>query len=436
MFWFHPAFWWVLGQARLSREQLVDAEVVRMVSDREPYIDALLTMAGAQRALDLVPAPLFLRRRHLLQRMHSLVSEVSMSRFRLVSSYSSIAAILTTAAWLGFGSFPLIGKAEIREAPASPPRVLAEPQQNAPGYVVNIQPLRYPAEAVQKKIEGTVAVELTFNASGNIVDSRVLSGPEELRAAALESALKGNYAINVARTLQVLVDFKLGPGTLARVPPPPPPPPGANSTSIVDRVDIHGLSEPQLSDLRQRTNALVGKPFDFSQFLQAIRGAAAGVPYLIRTNQLSGDKVSVDLALGADAKFEPEFVKTPTGQRGAVGGVIQTPFGPVANPRASSAGTDSNGAPSPDDSLPLVPNLQPVSGVDPVYPPLARQARIQGVVVMRVVINTDGTIANIRVVTGHPLLIQAAIEAVKKWVYPAQSGQVATNVTLNFALAQ
>src|SRR5262249_8287083 len=68
LFWFHPAFWWVLGQARLSREQLVDAEVVRMVSDREPYIDALLAIAGARRALDLVPAPLFLRRRHLLQR--------------------------------------------------------------------------------------------------------------------------------------------------------------------------------------------------------------------------------------------------------------------------------------------------------------------------------------------------------------------------------
>jgi TonB family protein len=211
LFWFHPGFWWLLGQARLSREQLVDAEVVRVVSDREPYIDALLAMAGAHRGLDLVPAPLFLRRRHLLQRMHSLVSEVSMSRVRLVSSYGSIAAILTAAAWLGFVSFPLIGRAEIREAPAVPAGV-AQPAQNSPGYVVNIQPLRYPLEAMQKKIEGTVAVELTFNASGNIVDSRVLSGPEELRAAALESALKGNYAINVARSLQVLVDFKLGAG--------------------------------------------------------------------------------------------------------------------------------------------------------------------------------------------------------------------------------
>src|SRR5262249_55290008 len=37
LFWFHPGFWWVLAQARLAREQLVDAEVVRLTSARHPY---------------------------------------------------------------------------------------------------------------------------------------------------------------------------------------------------------------------------------------------------------------------------------------------------------------------------------------------------------------------------------------------------------------
>jgi beta-lactamase regulating signal transducer with metallopeptidase domain len=192
VFWFHPAVWWLLGQARLSREQLVDAEVVRAISDREPYIDALLTMSGVQRGLDLVPAPLFLRRRHLLQRMHLLVSEISMSKARLLSSYTLIAGILSTAAWLAFVSFPLIGHAEVRET------ARAEAQsQNPPGYVVNIQPLSYPQEAIDKKIEGAVVVELSFNAAGDIIDSHVISGPEELRKTALESALKGTYSINV-----------------------------------------------------------------------------------------------------------------------------------------------------------------------------------------------------------------------------------------------
>ena len=45
-----------------------------------------------------------------------------------------------------------------------------------------------------------MAVELTFNAAGSIVDAQVLSGPEELRKVALESALRESYSINVART--------------------------------------------------------------------------------------------------------------------------------------------------------------------------------------------------------------------------------------------
>src|SRR5207247_128383 len=169
--WFHPAFWWLLAQARLAREQIVDAEVVRITSAREPYINALLAMAGAKPALDLAPAPLFLRKHHLLQRMHLLVTEVSMSRFRLFASYVGMAAILALAGWLGFVSFPMTGRAEIKEVvqPAQP--------QTPPGYVVTLQAMA--------ATEGTVVVELTFNVAGNIVDSRVLSGPEELRKAAL-----------------------------------------------------------------------------------------------------------------------------------------------------------------------------------------------------------------------------------------------------------
>ena len=127
-----------------------------------------------------------------------------MSKFRLVSSYLLIAALLVAVAWVGAFAFPLTGSAAIREVAAP-----LEPQQTSPGYVVNLQPMRYPAEAIQKKIEGTVVIELTFNAAGNIVDSRVISGPEELRQAALESAIRGRYSINVARTLQVLVEFRL-----------------------------------------------------------------------------------------------------------------------------------------------------------------------------------------------------------------------------------
>lgn len=58
-----------------------------------------------------------------------------------------------------------------------------------------------------------------------------------------------------------------------------------------------------------------------------------------------------------------------------------------------------------------------VRKVAPVYPPLARQARIQGTVVLSIVIGKDGEVRDAKVVSGHPMLSPAAIEAVKQWRY-------------------
>jgi TonB family protein len=79
--------------------------------------------------------------------------------------------------------------------------------------------------------------------------------------------------------------------------------------------------------------------------------------------------------------------------------------------------------------------------VRPVYPPLAKQARIQGVVVLEAVISKEGTIDNLKVITGHPLLIQAAIDAVKQWRYKptmlnGEPVEVVTTITVNFAFSQ
>jgi protein TonB len=53
----------------------------------------------------------------------------------------------------------------------------------------------------------------------------------------------------------------------------------------------------------------------------------------------------------------------------------------------------------------------------PVYPPLARQARISGAVELLAVVGTDGRIRQLQLVSGHPMLAAAAIEAVRQWVY-------------------
>jgi len=80
-----------------------------------------------------------------------------------------------------------------------------------------------------------------------------------------------------------------------------------------------------------------------------------------------------------------------------------------------------------------------VSKVDPVYPPLARQSRIQGSVVMKAVINQTGDVVSLQLVSGHPMLAPAAIEAVKQWKYKSyllngKPVNVETEVVVNFAL--
>ncbi len=78
--------------------------------------------------------------------------------------------------------------------------------------------------------------------------------------------------------------------------------------------------------------------------------------------------------------------------------------------------------------------------VAPMYPPLARQARIQGMVILRIVINKLGEVRETQLVSGHPMLVPAAVDAVKKWRYiPYESDgktlEIETDVQIVFRLA-
>ena len=77
--------------------------------------------------------------------------------------------------------------------------------------------------------------------------------------------------------------------------------------------------------------------------------------------------------------------------------------------------------------------------VQPNYPPLAKAARIQGHVLLHAEISKEGTIQNLQLVSGHPMLAPAAIEAVKQWRYRpyllnGEPVAVETEVDVNFSL--
>jgi protein TonB len=81
-----------------------------------------------------------------------------------------------------------------------------------------------------------------------------------------------------------------------------------------------------------------------------------------------------------------------------------------------------------------------IKKVTPNYPPLARQARIQGKVILQAEISKDGTIQNLQLISGHAMLAPAAIEAVKQWRYKpyllnGEPVAVETQVEVNFSLS-
>ncbi len=208
--WFHPAIWWVIGEIQLAREQTVDQAVIETTRARGPYVDALLLMAGASLEgasgqLELASAPGFLRRRHLKRRLMEVVKEVRMatiSKTRLVCAMSAAVAMVAGVCWLATGAFPL----------------LAAPQvvNDAAGVAVNMNgsqlmhrtPVAYPADALAKGVEGTVVVQVKLDANAEVSDATVLSGPDELRKAVLQSVLSWHFDRSAALTTRTLnIDF-------------------------------------------------------------------------------------------------------------------------------------------------------------------------------------------------------------------------------------
>lgn len=118
--------------------------------------------------------------------------------------------------------------------------------------------------------------------------------------------------------------------------------------------------------------------------------------------------------------------------------VGDNPAAPSSPPAAVSKPPSASNRVSVDSNVQLG---KIVERVEPVYPPLARQTRIQGTVRLHAIIGADGHVEELEVVSGHPLLVQAAMEAVRKWRYTpttwnGQLVEVDTTIDVIFALEE
>ncbi len=190
---------------------------------------------------------------------------------------------------------------------------------------------------------------------------------------------------------------------VAPPPPPPPPPPPAAAPKII----VHPVS---MADLMKAPTVI---PKTISKVKDQPVATSAGV--------MGGVVGGV-----------------PGGQAGGVlGGII--------------GGVTAGGPPPPPPPpKPKAPQRIRVGGQveaakriyapSPVYPPLAKMARIQGVVRLEAVIAKDGTIKDLKVLNGHPLLVKAALAAVQQWRYQptllnGQAVEVQTEIDVHFILS-
>ena len=192
-------------------------------------------------------------------------------------------------------------------------------------------------------------------------------------------------------------------------PPPPPPPPAAAPPKVVKMV-------------REFEDGRLTAPKEIPKQIQMIKEEELPPPS-------SGGVGVVGGVPGGSAG----------GQLGGViGGIVSST--PVAAP-----------PPPPPPPKPETPkrinvggNVQAAKAISrpqPMYPQLARQARIQGTVHLEAVIDETGKITDLRVISGHPLLVQAALDAVRQWRYQPTilnntPVQVQTTIDVNFTLSQ
>jgi len=295
----------------------------------------------------------------------------------------------------------------------------------------------YPASARTNGIEGTVVVQATLDAAGNVSDARVMSGPEELRRAVLESVLSWHFA-GGGGTRQVSVSFQkaaapatAGPqvlesrfatlqGMIGSVPGAPRSGAAASGPRKIGSITVTGLSDSARADLLSRLPFHEGDPWNPEDMAKLTTAARAFDEHLMASasNMGPGDEVQLRImAPGSGVVMAAGIMPTPS---------LKLGFDPATG-RLTVSGDQQQ--------------AKLVSRVTPTYPPLAKQARIQGVVRLSAVIGKTGSIQDLKVVSGHPLLVQAALDAVKQWVYQptllnGQPVEVITTIDVNFTLAE
>jgi bla regulator protein blaR1 len=458
LLWFHPAVWYALAEIQLAREQSVDEEVVRRTLDRHGYVEALLAVAAHRLEPDVAPAPLFLKRRHLVARIAAVMTEASWSASRRVARFLATASAAVVVAALAVWLLPL--RSEAQALPDEPGITV-----DSGGTLLHRPPLRYPRNDTAS---GQVVIEATLGRTGEVADARVVSGPEELRRDALSSVLQWHYADDVPapQSVRIVIDFGPRPAdpaspsstpltTASRPTSAVPRPPlgrgrgfgfGVSGghvptdwNGVVSAIDFIGVSPSLKERVQPRLGVQVGDAVTNDTLLklgETIWGIDEHLTLGVLSNKSPDGRseVRIQIALRGSGRGAPPLPPPPppappaapaAPEATAAPPIPPVPPTPPVAPEVPAAAPPPPPPPPPPptpgaqqvkvDSNALAANV--VTKTLPLYPRLARQSGIQGPVSLQVTVGTDGRIIALQPISGHPLLIPAAIEAARLWVY-------------------
>lgn len=483
MLWFNPAIWWLISRLHLAREVVVDELAVLATGRRRAYVEALIAFADET---SLAPVAAFGGRAQLFDRIVLLSKESGMSARRLLFTLAVIATALGTGTWRAVQAFPLVGTdaRSIRQDTAGPLEQRAKPitPENPIPRRTNFEPAFYPAEARAASARGSVTLMLTLDELGRVAEARRVALVVESANPKADLRLNNprpidelNFLINnsreqsdALRTIAIAMENAAIRAVQGWRYDPPAHGPISFPVliSISDGADAGAASvAPGVAPaggIRTDGALRVGGTIKTPVKIKDVRPV---YPPEAQAARVTG-VVILEARIGEEGAVEDARVlrSIPLLDQAAIDAVMQWRFRPTllngkptavimtvtvnftmqvaAWERRMEVAPEGRGTGSADpdaanrQDAPVAPQQSPVvvKDVKPKYTREAMDAGVQGSVEVEALIGTDGHVIDAKVLNGHPMLNESALDAVRQWEFKPIAEPKTVNIELTFSL--
>ncbi len=476
IFWFHPLAWWLERKLASLAEESADQTALAVVGDRKSYagaiIDFALVMQGKR--LRSMEATAMARSTKVGRRVERILATTHFSTATL--KRGAALAIILCALPLVFAAASLTPEPQAAPPPPPPPPARLFPSGQADIQMTEGDVARMEAQLRSNPLDADTRMKLLFHYSkGNNAEATarhaaflVENQPELSGAVIATQMLAGMLNLGMIDPQRSESELQ----RLAAIWKRHASERGNNAAVLANAAQILQLARDHFDaeDCLQRARKL--EPSN-PRYLRQLAALYAGALLNPRPSEPFLTKVKTELDTTPDAGLllavgeilapgaTPSYVKTPEQQRQYVESTKRRAvMAEQYLKRAQSFGADSARVQQAFDRMAAAGSMKPevnpdppkritvggrvqermlVEQVAPKYPPLAKQARISGTVRFTALIGKDGYVESLTLVSGHPLLVGAAKEAVERWRYKptllnGEPVEVVTQIDVNFTL--